>query len=135
MVTTGTLTKQIFPLVNTKGEQASCHLGPSLPRGREAGVRQPEPEGKGLLHSRPLKLHLPPNLEQAANSEPHLPRNLGGSYMKQCHSLRSALQRRHTAHMGLCLCGTPRKPSGWDQGCASDTRPTWHSALTKHPVA
>ena len=131
MVTTGTLTKQrIFPLVNTKGEQASCHLGPSLPKGREAGMWQPEPEGEGLLQSRPQKLHLPPNCEHAASSEPHLPRILGGSYMKQCHSLRSALHRRHTAHLGLCLYDTPRKPSGWDQGCASDTRPTWDSVLT-----
>ena len=131
MVTAGTLTKQrIFPLENTKGEQASCHLGPSLPKGREAGMWQPEPEGKGLLQSWPQKLHLPPNCEHAASSEPYLPRILGGSYMKQCHSLRSALQRRYTAHLGLCLCDTPRKPSGWDQGCASDTRPTWDGALT-----
>ena len=27
-------------LANTKGEQAHCHLGPSFPGGREAGVRQ-----------------------------------------------------------------------------------------------
>ena len=108
MVTTGTLTKQwILPLVNTKGEQASYHLGPSLPRGREAGMWQPESEGKGLLQSRPQKLHLPPNCEQAASSKLHLPRILGSSYMKQCHSLRLALQRRHTTHLGLWLCGHP----------------------------
>ena len=38
-------------LANTKREQAVCHLGPSLPGDREAGVRQPEPEVKGLLQT------------------------------------------------------------------------------------
>ena len=35
---------------NTKGQQAGCHIGPSLPRVRGAGVWQPELEGKGLLN-------------------------------------------------------------------------------------
>ena len=28
---------------------------------------------------------------------------------QECHSLRSAPQRRHTVHLGLCPCGAPRK--------------------------
>ena len=32
------------------------------------------------------------------------------------HSLSSAPQRRHTAHLRWQSCGTPRKLSGWDQG-------------------
>ena len=32
------------------------------------------------------------------------------------HSQRSTPQRRHTANLRWCSCGTPRKPSGWDQG-------------------
>ena len=32
------------------------------------------------------------------------------------HSLRSAPQRRHMAHLRGCSCGAPRKPSSSDQG-------------------
>ena len=43
-----------------------------------------------------------------------------GSWMvdicQECHSLRSAPQKRHMAHLGLCSCGTPGKPSSRDQG-------------------
>ena len=59
-------TKDCAP-VNTKGEQAGCHLGSSLPWSREAGVWQPEWEGKGLLQSQSQSPHLPPNCEQAAS--------------------------------------------------------------------
>ena len=45
-----------------------------------------------------------------------------GSWMvhicKECHSLRSAPQRRQTAHLGLCLHGTTGKLSGHCQGGA-----------------
>ena len=51
--------------MNTKGEQVGCHIGPSVPRGREAGMQQPDPEGKGLLQSQPQRRHLPPNCEEA----------------------------------------------------------------------
>ena len=34
------------------------------------------------------------------------------------HSLRSAPQRRHMAHLRRCFRGVPRKPSGWD--CRGD---------------
>jgi len=39
--------------------------GPSSARGREAGMPQPEPEGKGLPQSWALRQHLPPNCEDA----------------------------------------------------------------------
>ena len=46
---------------------------------------------------------------------------------------RSALQRRHTAHLRQCSRGAPRKPSAWDWG--GDKR---HyqigSVLSKHLV-
>ena len=52
---------------NTKREEAGCPIGPSLPRGREAGMQQPKLEGKGLLQSQPQRPHLPPNCEQATS--------------------------------------------------------------------
>ena len=43
-----------------------------------------------------------------------------GSWMvhicQECHSLRSASQRRHTGHLGLGPQSTHRKPSSRDQG-------------------
>ena len=42
------------------------HIGPSPPaRGREAGVQQPDPEGKGSSNLDPRDWHPPPNGEQA----------------------------------------------------------------------
>ena len=38
--------------------------GPSSTGGREAGLRQPETEDKGLLQSQPQRWHLPQNCEQ-----------------------------------------------------------------------
>ena len=49
--------------MNTKGELAGCIQTCPPARGREAGMQQPEPEGKG--QSWPQILHLPPNCEQA----------------------------------------------------------------------
>ena len=37
-------------------------------------------------------------------------------FCQECHSLRSAPQRRHMAHLRLCLCGAPGKPSGQERG-------------------
>ena len=80
---------------NTKGEQASCHTGPSLHIGREAGKGQSEPEGKGLLQSQPQRPHLP----QTVSRLPVANHVFLGSWMvdtyQECHRLRSALQRRH----------------------------------------
>ena len=43
-----------------------------------------------------------------------------GSWMvdicQEVCSLRSAPQRRHTAHLRQCSCCAPNKPSGWDRG-------------------
>ena len=49
------------------------HMEPSLPRGREAGEPQSEPEGKGLLQS---WLQRPPNCDQAPSCKTCLPGNL-----------------------------------------------------------
>ena len=54
-------------LVNTKGEKAGCHLGPSIPGSREAGVPQPELEVKGPLQCQPQRPHFTSNCEQAAS--------------------------------------------------------------------
>ena len=54
-------------LVTTKGEQSGCHLGPSIPGSREAGVPQAELDIKGPLQSQPQRPHFPPNCEQAAS--------------------------------------------------------------------
>ena len=58
---------------------------PPKPRGREAGVQQPELEGMGLLQAQP----------------------------RDWCSMRSAPQRRHMAHLREFSCGAPRKPTGW----------------------
>ena len=93
---------------NTKGEQASCHTGPSLPRGRKAGERQPEPEGKGLLQSQPQGPHLPQTVSRLPVANHVFLRSWSIDLCQECHSLRSASQRRHrdawdcalTAHLG-----------------------------------
>ena len=50
-------------------------------------------------------------------------------------SLRSAPQRRNTAQLRLCFCGTPGKPSGQDWVGDEDTWPTWDNGHTKHLVS
>ena len=57
-------TRREYQKPNTKGEQASCHTGPSISGRREGGTQQPEPEGKGLFRPWPQSPHLPPNCEQ-----------------------------------------------------------------------
>ena len=54
---------------------------------------------------------------------------------QKCHSLRSAPQRRHTAHLGLCLGGILGKPSGQDQGGDTTHGPagTVHSPSNQSP--
>ena len=96
---------------------------------------QPEPEGKGLLQPRPETGILHPTMSRLPVSN----RVLLGSWMvdicQECGSLRSAPQRRGTEHLRQRSRGTPRKPSGWDQGGDEDARPTWDSAFTKHLVS
>ena len=71
--------------------------------GREAGEPQPELEGKG--QSRPQRWHPPPNV-----SRPSVANHVFlGSWMvdicQEGHSLRSAPQRRHMAHLRRCSPG------------------------------
>ena len=115
-------------LANTKGEQASWHLGPSLPRGREADVLQPEPEGNGLVQSLPQWPHLPPSLSRLLIANRVFLPSWMAHVLQECHSLRTAPQKRYMAHLRLCPHGTPRKPGGRDWGRAWDARPTWECA-------
>ena len=103
------------------------HTGPSpLPRppytlptpigGREAYGQQPRLEGKGLLLQSQPETGI---LHQTVSRLPIANHISLGSWMadvhQEGHSLRSAPQRRHTAHLRWCSCGTPGKPSGQDQ--------------------
>ena len=54
---------------------------------------------------------------------------------QECHSLRSASQRRHMAQVRWCSHSTPRKPSNWDQGGNWDVHLSWSSVLAENPVA
>ena len=57
-------------------------------------------------------------LYQTASQLPVVKVFLGSWTVDICqegHNQRSALQRRHTAHLGWHSCCTPRKPSGWDE--------------------
>ena len=94
---------------------SQLHTGPYPPRGREAGLQQPEPEGKGLLQSQPQRWHLPPVSRLPAANQVFLRSWMVDSHHAG-HSLRSALQRRHTAHLRWCSHSTPRKMSGRNQG-------------------
>ena len=145
-------------LVNTKGEKAGCHLGPSIPGSREAGVPQPELEVKGPLQCQPQRPHFTPNCEQAASCSLRLPGILVVHIRQECHSLRSAPQRKHMAHLGLCSwCTRETKRlglgrwirctahlgqstrqassclSGLDLWRAQNTQPIWVCARMEHP--
>ena len=50
------------------------------------------------------------------------------------HRLRSALQRRHMAHLRWCSHGAPGKLRSWDREVIK-TQPTWDSEFAKHMVA
>ena len=84
--------------------------GPSPTRGREAGGRQPQPEGKGQSRLQRCILH------QIVSRLPVANKVFLGSWTvdtrREGHSLRSALQRRHMAHLRWCSRCAPRKPTG-----------------------
>lgn len=104
-------------LVNTKGEKAGCHLGPSIPGSREAGVPQPELEVKGPLQCQPQRPHFTPNCEQAASCSLRLPGILVVHIRQECHSLRSAPLRSDTWHTRDCAsCCT------WETECPGQGR-------------
>ena len=112
--------------MNIKGEQADCHLGPSLPRDREAGVQQPELKARDCCNLSPTDriFHQTVSRLPAAN---HV---FLGSWMvhigQECHSLRSA-PRGDTQHTWNCA-HMPGKLSGQDQGGTYSAWPTRDSA-------
>ena len=89
------------------------HIGPSPARGREAGLRKPEPEDKGYCNLGPRKavLHQTASRLPVAN---HV--FLGSGTVDICQeggSLRPAPQRRRAAHLRQCSHGALGKPRGW----------------------
>ena len=100
--------------MNTRGELASCRWAHSPARGREAGRRQPEAEGKGQSQPQRQILH------QIVSRLPVAKQVFLGSWMVDIHQevqgLRSAPQRRHLAYLRRCSRCTSRKPSSWDLG-------------------
>ena len=92
-----------------------CHIGPFLPRGREAGMQQIQKARSCFsLSPRDCIFH------QTVRRLPVANYVFLGSWTvdicQECHSLRSAPQRRHTAHSRLCSYSTPGKPSSQDRG-------------------
>ena len=81
---------------------ATCGL-----RGREAGMQQPEMEGKGPLQCQPQRQHPPPNSEWMAHSLTHV--FLGSWTAQLCQESHSL----SPATLGRCM-------------------PTWDSAFTAH---
>ena len=83
-----------------------------LPRGREAGGQQPELE-RGHLGPRDGILY------QIVSRLPVANQVFLGSWMvdicQEGCSLRSAPQRRDTAHLRWRSCCAPRKLNGWDR--------------------
>ena len=79
--------------------------GPSPPEGREAGMRQPEPEGEGP--SQPQSQHPPKTVSRL----PVANHDFLGSWM-----VEFCQEERHMAHLRWCSCGAPRKPRCQDQG-------------------
>ena len=101
---------------NTKGELACCIQAPPRPRQRQRGrwrtaraVRQgaiSDPE-TSILHQTVRRIAVANHVF------------LGfwrADICQEGHSLRSAPQRRHIAHLRQCSHGTPGKLSGGDQG-------------------
>ena len=128
---------------------SQLHLGPSLRRGREASVWQPEPEGNGLVQSLPQRPHLPPSLTRLSIANHVFLRSWVFHIFYECHSLRAAPRGdiRHTwdcalvAHPGNQAAGTgevykmhdpPERvcspstwlPEGLDLGRAQNSQPT-----------
>ena len=101
-------------------------------RGREAGVGQPEQEGKG--QSRPQR---PGILHQTVSRLPVANHVFLGSWIvdicQEGHSLRSAPHRRHTAHLRKHSHCAPRKPTGWYKGRDKMHRPTWGVCACQAP--
>ena len=94
---------------NNKGELASCIPLPlPTPSGREAGMRQPDQEGKGLLQSQPQRL--------ASSSK-----------------LWAGSQLLTTSSWDPVWLISARRVAAWDQLPRGDTWYTWDGALAAHP--
>ena len=114
--------------------RASGHqTGPFSTRGREAGGRQPELEGKG--QTQPQRQHPLPNCEQAPTCYQIFLGSWTVDILQERCSQRSCPQRRHTGHLRRCSCCAPRKPSSWDRRGDKMYRPPGECALAKHLVA
>ena len=92
--------------VNTKGELARCVQAPPPAGGREAGMPQPEPEGKG-------------------QSRPQRP----ASSTKLCAG--SQLLTMSSQDPGLLT--SARRVAAWDHLPRGDTQYTWDGSLMAHP--
>ena len=133
---------------NERGEQVGCPIGPSLPRGSQMGVWQPEPEGKGLLSP-----HLLSNCKQNPSCSLHLPGILdswhlpGGlqpeirspeethtevpSWHTQETAAGPSQGNRLMAHLWQCTHKTPSL-SCLDLGRTQNTQPIWVSASVEY---
>ena len=109
--------------MNTKGELACCIQAPPAPhwrqRGRHATVRYGR---QGAISAPETSI-----LHQTVSRLPVANHVFLGSWTvdicQEGRSLRSAPQRRHTAHLRWCSHGAPRKPSARDQGGDKDHGP------------
>ena len=99
---------------NTRVEPASCELTHPPTRGREAGGRQPEPEGErqSLLQRR---IHHQTVSRLPVANQVFL-RSWTIDICQEVCSQRLASQRRYTAHLRWRSCCAPRKPRGWNRG-------------------
>ena len=105
---------------------------PTLEAERQAGDSQSR-KARGNLGPRDGILHRTVSRLPVANQV------FLGSWTVDIHqegrSQRSALQRKHTAHLRRRSHCTPRKPSGWDREGDKMHRLPEESVLAKHLVA
>ena len=96
----------------------------------------------GASQSRKARGKLGPRdgiLHQTASRLPVANQVFLGSWKADIHwegrSLKSALQRKHAAHLRRRSHYTPKKPSGWDQGGDKTHHLPGESVLAKHLAA
>ena len=73
-------------------------------------------EGKRLLQSQPRDSIFHHTVRRLPTANQVFLRSWMVEIHQEGHSLRSAIQRTHTASLRWCSCITPRTPSGWDRG-------------------
>ena len=103
-------------LIKLQRRASPLQTRPSPPRGREAGCDSQSQKARGCCNLRPIDgiFHQTVNRIPAANHV--FLRSRMVDIHQESHSLRSALQRRHMAHLRGRSHGSPRKLSSWDQG-------------------